>query len=264
MTLKPIFSIVAVALCLSACGGGGGDTIILSPTASNNQNPTATHNQNNNSNTSNPSTNNNANNNNANNNIGGNLSGKDTSKPSTPSTFNTSIQGLTAQASNGVSNIGASRATANISTVVIDGKNIALGSNLKSGTSLSSVRYGYLNQNGSTPSLIVQGLAATQMPNTGKATYQGSAVHLTTSNGNASSQVASARFTADFDKKTLTGTIRVANPVNLGATIAGNRFSGVLGDFATSGYFYGEKADELGGLYKNSDGTIGGAYGAKK
>lgn len=249
MKIKSTLGIALVSLMLIACGGGGGESTIVSPTTTGNQATTNTN--------TNTSTNVNTGT------IGGNLGAK---KPTTttPTTLNTAIQGVTAQVNTtGTSSIGNSTATPNINTVVIGNNNITLGSNLKSGTSLTNVRYGYFTQRGTTPTLIAQGFAATEVPTTGKATYRGSAVHVVTGD-TPSSQVASASFTADFDKKTLTGTIRTATPITLGATIAGNRFSGMVGNFSTSGYFYGAEAEELGGIYKNSNGTISGAYGAKK
>lgn len=249
MKVYTTLGIALVSLMLIACGGGGGESTIVSPT-------TTTGNQATTNTNTNTSTNVNTGT------IGGNLGAK---KPTTttPTTLNTAIQGVTAQVNTtGTSGMGGSTATPDINTIVIGGKNIALDSNLKSGTTLTNARYGYFTQQGTTPTLIAQGFAATEVPTTGKATYRGSAVHLT--DNATKSQVVSATFTADFDKKTLAGTIRTATSITLGATIAGNRFAGTVGDFATSGYFYGEKADELAGIYKNSNGTISGAYGAKK
>lgn len=250
MKVYTTLGIALVSLMLIACGGGGGESTIVSPT-------TTTGNQATTNTNTNTSTNVNTGT------IGGNLGAK---KPTTttPTTLNTAIQGVTAQVNTtGTSGMGGSTATPDINTIVIGGKNIALDSNLKSGTTLTNARYGYFTQQGTTPTLIAQGFAATEVPTTDKATYRGSAVHVVTGD-TPSSQVASASFTADFDKKTLTGTIRTATPITLGATIAGNRFSGTVGNFSTSGYFYGAEAEELGGIYKNSNGTISGAYGAKK
>lgn len=252
MKIKSTLAIV-LSLILTACGSGGSDdnTGILSPTVTTNAKTTSTSTTNNTTNTNNTGT------------IGSNVSIKDQNKTPTPTTLNTAIQGVTAQVNTtGTFGMGGSTATPDINTIVIGGKNITLDSNLKSGTTLTNARYGYFTQRGTTPALIAQGFAATEVPTTGKATYRGSAVHLT--DNATTSQVVSATFTADFDKKTLAGTIRTATPITLGATIAGNRFAGTVGDFATSGYFYGEKADELAGIYKNSNSTISGAYGAKK
>lgn len=190
--------------------------------------------------------------------FGTNLSSKDSTKPNPSTTINTSIQGVMVSfGTNGISNIGATVATSDISKVVIGDKTIELNSNLLTGTKFDNIRYGYLKDS---PMLFAQGLIASQVPTTGKATYKGSAVHA--SSGQA--RVVPANFVADFDKKLLAGTIQVAGGINLGATISGNRFSGTVKNISTTGYFYGEQADELGGVYRSTEGTVSGAYGAKK
>lgn len=190
--------------------------------------------------------------------FGTGLSSKDSTKPTPSTTINTSIQGVIAGVNrNGTSNISATTATSDISKVVIGDTTYELGSNLLTGSQFVNVRYGYLKD---ATVLFAQGAVASNVPSTGRASYQGSAVHV----ASGQARVAPASFVADFDKKTLVGTVRVANGVNLGANISGNRFSGTIDGVSTTGYFYGENANELGGLYTNSDGTISGAYAAKK
>lgn len=193
--------------------------------------------------------------------------GVDTTKqPQTPTDINVSIQGVKiAVERTGISAMSPIVGTPEIDKVVIDGKVITLGRNLTTGTRFNNVRYGYLNQNGSTPTLVAQGVLSSNVPNRGQATYRGSAVHVTSNSTSPSIQTVPATFNVDFANKTLTGRVQASNGINLNATISGNRFSGVTADgFSTLGYFYGDNASELGGTYKNGDNTIGGAYGAKK
>lgn len=190
----------------------------------------------------------------------------DTTKPQTPTDINVGVQGVKiAVERTGISAMSPIVGTPEIDKVVIDGKVITLGRNLTTGTRFNNVRYGYLNQNGSTPTLVAQGVLSSNVPNRGQATYRGSAVHITSNSTNPSVQTVPATFNVDFANKTLTGRVQASNGINLNATISGNRFSGVTADgFSTLGYFYGDNASELGGTYKNGDNTIGGAYGAKK
>ena len=133
MTLKPSLVMTLLALSLTACGGGGGDTVVLSPTTANGQGTTATNNQANNNQTTNSQNPNTGA-------IGANISAKDPNKKPATTTFNTNIQGVVAQVGTTTAGLGASTATSDINTVVIGNQSIALGSNLKSGTSLSNVR----------------------------------------------------------------------------------------------------------------------------
>lgn len=235
-----ILAIAIMSCLLNACGGSDAPSTSSTPTPNSNSNTT-------------------------NNPFGTGLSSKDASKPNANTTLDTSIQGVAASISSSGSSSGfrATTATPNINTVVIGDKSITLGSNLTTGTKFSHVSYGYLGRE-STPTLFVQGKTSSSVPSTGKATYRGSAIHVTAGNSNATTQIAQASFDVDFDKKTLKGTINTPQKVNLEANISGNRFSGTASGISTTGYFYGDKADELGGLYRNTNGTVSGAYAAKK
>lgn len=160
--------------------------------------------------------------------------------------------------------IAATTIAPNINTLIVDKKSVVLGSSLVSGKPLSYATYGKLNQANITPTLFAQGVVSTHMPTTGKVTYQGDAVHLSIAQTKMLTEVLPAKFVVDFDKKVLTGSIQAATPISLGANILGNRFTGTVNDTTTTGYFYGEQAAELAGLYQNSTGTISGAFGAKR
>lgn len=135
-----------------------------------------------------------------------------------------------------------------------------------SGNSLTHSRYGYIVENAGTPHLFSQGNTTTKMPQSGKATYAGNAVNVTVSadGKNLSTTTPTANFSVDFGAKTLTGQINNTTRVELSGTVNGNRFSGTKNGVTTNGYFYGDNAAELGGTYKNTNGTVSGAYGAKK
>lgn len=128
---------------------------------------------------------------------------------------------------------------------------------------LSYARYGYIKDgiNG-TPHLFAQGEVTTNMPTTGTATYTGNAAHVTSTNVS----LLGARFKVNYGNKTISGVIdsKGSPVVNLSGTINGNTFSGTNQDISTQGYFYGNNAAELGGTYRNTNGSISGAYGAKK
>lgn len=125
---------------------------------------------------------------------------------------------------------------------------------------LNHSRFGYLKEGANgTPTLFSQGVVTTNMPTTGSATYQGHAAHV--SAGNA--RMTEANFKVDYGAKTVLGTI-VGVGVDLAGTIQGNQFSGSKNGVTTHGYFYGNHAAELGGTYKNENGSVSGAYGATK
>lgn len=135
------------------------------------------------------------------------------------------------------------------------------------GRNLSQSYYGYFKEgvNG-TPHLFSQGNTTTRMPQSGKVNYVGNAVNVATSTDGKSHAITTptANFSVDFGAKTLTGQINNTTRVELSGTVNGNRFSGTKNGVTTNGYFYGDNAAELGGTYKNANGTVSGAYGAKK
>lgn len=98
-----------------------------------------------------------------------------------------------------------------------------------------------------------------------------------------------ARFTADFDARTLTGALQGpsgADLIDVRANIQGNRFSGtthilsrlssdsqginiasdavIRGSGQLSGAFHGPGANELAGHFINEDKRLGGVFGAKQ
>lgn len=126
-------------------------------------------------------------------------------------------------------------------------------------SNLAYTRYGYIREGvDGTPHLFAQGVTTTNMPTTGTATYTGSAAHLQ----NGQIGLVDARFNVNYGTKNLTGTV---GTTALSATITGNTFSGTHANgISTTGRFYGNNAAELGGTYRNANGSVAGAYGAKK
>lgn len=241
---------VLTSLALTACGGGGDDAPITTT------NPAVT-----------PAT---------------------PTTPSTPATPNTpvvnpaatGIAGTKMSVSYGTADpASATNATSAINTVVINGENIAFlpagftvnqlnmqNTNLNGATiwrvggssNLSYTRYGYVKEGLTGEAhLFAQGQVSTNTPTTGTATYTGNGAYL--SNGQIN--LAEAQFNVDYGQKTLNGTV---GSTALSATISGNSFSGTKDGVSTVGYFYGANAAELGGTYRNENGTIAGAYAAKK
>lgn len=99
------------------------------------------------------------------------------------------------------------------------------------------------------------------MPTSGKMNYVGQAVHSCASA--CSDMTAKSSFEVDFGAKTVKGIIDHADQkVNLGATISGSSFAGVANGVQTNGAFYGAKAEELSGIYKDTNGQFFGAFGA--
>lgn len=126
---------------------------------------------------------------------------------------------------------------------------------------LKDSRFGYAHEGGKEQVLFSQGKVTTNMPTSGKATYTGKAVHV--DYGKLS--VADAQFSVDYGKKQVAGTIKAASGnVPLYGEITGNKFSGNKNGVGTIGYFYGDNAAELGGIYQNTRGEVSGAYGAKR
>lgn len=203
----------------------------------------------------------------SNNNIGTGIGSTDTTKPTPTNNINVGIQGakMEINTATGASNISPTVGTSEIGKVVIGDKIIELDSrNLRTGSRFDNLSYGYLTQNNTTPTLFVQGNVSSSVPVRGQATYRGNAVHVRANGSNPVVQVVPATFNVDFANKTLTGKIQASNALDLSATISGNRFSGTKDNVATQGYFYGTDASELGGVYHNDDGSLSGAYGAKK
>lgn len=134
-----------------------------------------------------------------------------------------------------------------------------------SGSNYANSKFGYLND-GNNDYIFSQGAYTTNMPTSGSVTYQGDAAV----GRSAVANTAVSNFTADFGKKTLTGSITQAErsdvqfqPVNINATINGNAFS--TADNATvrsTGHFYGDNAREVGGVFHDSSQSLVGSFGA--
>lgn len=197
-----------------------------------------------------------------------------TPTPTPTPTTNNSIQGNIMSVASGKANANTTTSSSAINKVVINGSEVdfypagfssntlmLMASNMQrvgGSSNLAYTRYGYIREGASgTPHLFAQGQVTTTMPTTGTATYQGNAAHLE----NGSVSLVGAKFNVDYGQKTLTGTVGTRD---LSATISGNTFSGANNGLSTTGRFYGTNAAELGGTYKNGDGSIAGAYGAKK
>lgn len=262
-----VLGLATAAISLTACGGGGHHSV---------------------DNVATPVVNNSANNTNTNNaNAGNGASNTASNTTNTANTAKTGIQGnIIAIKNHKAGNNTAIGATKNIASIVINGQaidfipagfsvgsidlranNMARVGSGNNGRNLIHSYYGYLKEgtNG-TPHLFSQGNVTTAMPQSGKANYTGNAVNVSTSADGKSHAISTstANFSVDFGAKTLTGQINSANKVELAGTIKNNGFSGTKNGITTNGYFYGNNAAELGGTYKNANGTISGAYGAKK
>ena len=103
--------------------------------------------------------------------------------------------------------------------------------------------------------------------------------------GTRSYRRGTSKFTVDFEKKELSGSLNTENrrynteineydaptnvKVEIDAKISGNRFYGTaksstfVSEGITEGKFYGDGAKELGGMVKAKDNSWAGAYGAK-
>lgn len=108
-----------------------------------------------------------------------------------------------------------------------------------------------------------------EMPKDGQIRYLGlSAYHLTNESLNGSSwPIYGVDLTANFNEKTLKGALTMSNMPNIqiDTTISGNSFnSEPNSDTQVRGYFYGEKAQELGGVYVNEKEGYSGAFSAKQ
>ena len=134
-----------------------------------------------------------------------------------------------------------------------------------SGTRYANSKFGYIND-GNEDYVFSQGAYTSNMPSTGTVTYRGDAAI----GRSAVADTAVSNFTADFGQKTLKGSITQNpgsdvqfQPVNISATISGNAFSTT--DNATvrsTGHFYGDKANEVGGVFHDSSQSLVGSFGA--
>ena len=96
----------------------------------------------------------------------------------------------------------------------------------------------------------------------GKVDYTGQALQYGELGGDGT-----ANFTANFDNKTIAGTISNSKTtVKLTADIKGNTFvnDGSKTGVQVDGAFFGNNAEELSGIYMGKNKDFAGAFGAKK
>lgn len=107
------------------------------------------------------------------------------------------------------------------------------------------------------------------MPKEGEVRYLGlSAYHLTNDSLTGSSwPIYGVDLHANFTEKTLKGALTMSDApdIKIDTKISGNSFnSEPNSDTQVKGYFYGEKAKELGGVYVNEKEGYSGAFSAKQ
>ena len=165
--------------------------------------------------------------------------------------------------------------------------NNANGTSLIAGTFVNYVDYSPsaqagIYQNDNTTYVFTQGTLTLpkNMPTSGQALYTGlSSYHVT--NATLNEQINAAEtpqkweihgvmLTADFDQKTLVGDILTTDASGKGissaeidAKISGNTFSGEKNGTKNQGAFFGQDANEIGGIYINENKGFAGAFVAK-
>ena len=163
----------------------------------------------------------------------------------------------------------------------------ANGTSLIAGTFVNYVDYSPsaqagIYQNDNTTYVFTQGTLTLpkNMPTSGQALYTGlSSYHVT--NATLNEQINAAEtpqkwelhgvmLTADFDQKTLVGDILTTDASGKGissaeidAKISGNTFSGEKNGTKNQGAFFGQNANEIGGIYINENKGFAGAFVAK-
>lgn len=149
-------------------------------------------------------------------------------------------------------------------------KNMSLDDEVEvqASTHLKHAKYGFIiDWKNAIDYLFYQGekTPTANMPTAGIANYTGQSLYIC---GDCDDEVVqgTSKFTADFGKKTLTGSISNEQAkVALSATISGNTFSGTNGaGTETRGAFFGDKAQEISGIFNNDDKDFAGAFGATK
>lgn len=276
---------ISSALALTACGGGGSSggstakpsTPVVKPTT----NPTNP-NQATNNNTGNnkPTTNNNTTPNNSNLNTGNN-------KPNTSTQAQSKISGKTVFVDGNNEIFYKDIESDDINTLTVDGRSFNIGSSgissggftttntgkrwsVVSGTHMKYAKYGFYNDNSGEELdyYFYQGVKTpvANIPTTGTAHYTGRSIYTCETCGNQMTQ-GTSKFSVDFDKKNVTGSISngIASNLSLSATISGNTFSGKNeAGTQTHGAFFGDKAQELSGYYTNEGRDFAGVFGATK
>lgn len=116
---------------------------------------------------------------------------------------------------------------------------------------------------------FAQGLptAVAQIPTAGQVEYKGGAVYKKDGEQNYS-ELSEMTATADFDKKVIdiniAGKTNALPGMNFGGKITGNSFAGDANGIKTQGGFFGEKAQEMTGLFVNEADQARGSFGGIK
>ncbi len=163
----------------------------------------------------------------------------------------------------------------------------ANGTSLIAGTFVNYVDYSPnvqagIYQNDNTTYVFTQGTLTPpkSMPTSGRALYTGlSSYHVTNATLNEKINAAKTppkwdmhgvMLTADFGRKTLVGNIlttdaygRDVTSAEIDAKISGNTFSGEKNGTKNQGAFFGQNANEIGGIYINENKGFAGAFVAK-
>ena len=114
---------------------------------------------------------------------------------------------------------------------------------------------------------FAQGLptAVAQIPTTGIAEYKGGAVY---KKDNANSERSEMKATADFANKVIDINImkntNAVPEMHFSGKITANSFAGEVNGIKTQGGFFGENAQEMGGLFTNEADQSRGAFGGIK
>ena len=114
---------------------------------------------------------------------------------------------------------------------------------------------------------FAQGLptAVAQIPTTGIAEYKGGAVY---KKDNANSERSEMKASADFANKVIDINImkntNAVPEMHFGGKITANSFAGEVNGIKTQGGFFGENAQEMGGLFTNEADQSRGAFGGIK
>ena len=165
--------------------------------------------------------------------------------------------------------------------------NNANGTSLIAGTFVNYADYSPsaqagIYQNDNTTYVFTQGTLTPpkSMPTSGRALYTGlSSYHVTNATLNEKINAAKTppkwdmhgvMLTADFGQKTLVGNIlttdaygRDVTSAEIDAKISGNTFSGEKNGTKNQGAFFGQNANEIGGIYINENKGFAGAFVAK-
>ena len=116
---------------------------------------------------------------------------------------------------------------------------------------------------------FAQGLptAVAQIPTSGQVEYKGGAVYKKDGEQNYS-ELSEMTATADFATKVIdiniAGKTNALPGMNFGGKITGNSFAGDANGIKTQGGFFGEKAQEMTGLFVNEADQARGAFGGIK